>query len=64
MVRVYTGWRRYDTEEELKILGKLTRLVCLRNNLFIPQMKLIGRDREGGKEAYNIQTPLGRVPWA
>ena len=45
MVRQYTGWRRYDTEKEYQILKKLTRLITLRHNLFIPQMKIIESKR-------------------
>ena len=45
LVRAYTGWRRYDTEEEYKVLDKLLRLVSLRHNLFIPTMKLNSRER-------------------
>ncbi|MCS7214763.1 MAG: hypothetical protein NZ826_01220 [Thermodesulfovibrio sp.] len=49
MVRAYTGLRRYDTEEELEILKRLARLITLRHNLFMPQMKLIYKQREGDK---------------
>jgi hypothetical protein len=63
MVRAYTGWRRYDTEEELKILRSLMRLVSLKNNLFIPQMKLIGRHSEGRRvrRCYDMDIPFNRV---
>lgn len=63
MVRVYTGWRRYDTEEEYQILKKLTRLISLKHNLFIPQMKVIEKTRVLGKvkKRYEIDTPLNRV---
>jgi len=63
MVRAYTGWRRYDTDEEFKILGRLLRLVSLRNNLFMPQMKVIERQRVGGKikKKYEMEIPLNRV---
>jgi hypothetical protein len=49
MVRAYTGWRRCDTEEELKILQRLLRLVFVRSNLFVPQMKFIEKIRISGK---------------
>lgn len=63
MVRSHTGWRRYDTEEELKILEKLERLITLRGNLFMPQMKLIYKHRFDGKvvKTYEMDIPLMRV---
>jgi len=63
MVRQYTGWRRYDTEKEYKILKKLTKLISLRHNLFIPQMKIIEKNRIDGKikKKYDMQIPLNRV---
>ncbi len=63
LVRAYTGWRRYDTEEEYKVLDKLSRLVSLRHNLFIPTMKVKTRERIGGKirRQYSIDTPFNRV---
>lgn len=63
MVRAYTGWRRYDTGEELMILKRLLRLVSLRNNLFMPQMKLVERQRLGRKvrKKYEMDIPLNRV---
>ncbi len=32
MVRTYTGWRRYDTEEELKILQRLLTFITNEKN--------------------------------
>ncbi|MFN3395915.1 MAG: transposase, partial [Thermodesulfovibrionales bacterium] len=63
MVRAYTGWRRYDTEEELEILKKLERLIAVRQNIFMPQMKLTYRHREDSKvvKAYEMDIPLRRV---
>jgi len=63
MVRSYTGWNRYDTDEELKVLQVLLKLVCLKNNLFMPQMKYIEKIRINGKiiKRYEIDTPLNRV---
>lgn len=63
MVRAYTGWRRYDTEEELRILEVLLKLITVRNNLFMPQMKLVSRIRENGhiKKVYELDTPLNRI---
>ena len=61
MVRCYTGWKRYDTEEELNILKRLLKLISTRSNLFMPQMKLIESIRINGrvKKKYEINTPLG-----
>ncbi len=63
MVRQYTGWKRYDTDQEYQILKKLVKLISLRHNLFIPQMKLIEKERIGGKvrKRYNMDTPLNRI---
>lgn len=63
MVRAYTGWRRYDTEEELEILERLERLITIRQNIFMPQMKLTYRHREIGRwvKNYEMEIPLKRV---
>ena len=63
MVRQYTGWRRYDTDEEYQILKRLTKLISLRHNLFLPQMKIIEKHRIGGKikKKYQIEIPVNRV---
>lgn len=63
MVRSYTGWRRYDTEEELEILKKLERLIAIRQNIFILQMKLTYRQREAGRvvKTYEMDIPIRRV---
>jgi len=63
MVRRYTGWNRYDTEEEYQILKKLTKLISIRHNLYLPEMKVIEKQRIGGKvkKKYKIDTPLNRI---
>lgn len=63
MVRAYTGYRRYDTDEELEVLQRLLSLVTIRHNLFMPHMNLIARRREGGKvcRIYEMDIPLNRV---
>jgi ABC-type branched-subunit amino acid transport system ATPase component len=63
IIRAYTDWRRYDTDEELEILRRLLRLVSLRNNLFTPQMKIVQRQRVGDRiiKKYEMDTPLSRV---
>lgn len=63
MVRVYTGYRRYDTEGELAILQPMAELISLKHNLFMPTMKLIEKYREGGKvrKRYSVETPYRRL---
>ncbi len=63
MVRAYTGWRRYDTEEEYQILKKLVKLITLRHNLFLPQMKIKEKERIEGKirKRYEMDIPINRV---
>jgi hypothetical protein len=63
MVRAYTGWRRYDTDEELEALRNLLRLITIRHNLFMPHMRLVSRHREGRKvhKTYDMDIPLNRV---
>ena len=63
LVRQYTGWRRYDTEEEYRILRKLMKLVSIRHNLIVPQMKVVEKHRIYGKKIkrYEIDIPLNRV---
>jgi len=63
MVRVYTGYRRYNTSEERRILRAMMRLVSIKHNLFIPTMKLIEKRREGAKvhKRYTVQTPFARL---
>jgi len=63
LVRVYTGYRRYDTEEELSHLQSLTRLISLKHNLFIPTMKQVQKHREGkkGQKRYRVETPYHRL---
>jgi hypothetical protein len=63
LVRVYTGYRRYDTEKELAILRPMVELISLKHNLFIPTMKLTEKRREGGKvkKKYSVETPYRRL---
>lgn len=63
LVRVYTGYRRYDTEEELSHLQSLTRLISLKHNLFIPTMKRVQKYRGGRKvqKRYSVETPYHRL---
>jgi len=62
-VRVYTGYRRYDTDQELEILQPMMRLVSGKHNFFIPTMKVVEKHREGPKvyKRYTIDTPFNRI---
>jgi len=63
MVRTYTGYRRYDTDEEFKILSELLNLIELKHNLFVPTMKVKRREERDGKmrKVYETKTPLKRL---
>jgi len=63
LVRQYMVWRRYDTEGEYRILRKLMKLVSIRHNLIIPQMKVVEKYKINGKKTkrYEIDTPLNRM---
>lgn len=63
LVRVYTGYRRYDTEKELAILQPMMQLISLKHNLYIPTMKIAEKRREGGrvKKKYSVETPYRRL---
>jgi len=63
LVRVYVGYRRYDTDAEYQILAKLMPLISLKNNYFMPTMMTVKKERVGGKvrKQYEIDTPYNRV---
>lgn len=65
VVRKYGFHYRYDTPEELKVLRKLWKTVCLRMNLFIPTRKPIGWNQDSvdrRKRVYDTPaTPLDRL---
>ena len=64
-VKKYVGYLRYDTQEELRILNNLYRNeLRLYKNFFQPVIKLISKERIGGKihRKYNTpKTPYQRV---
>ena len=64
-VKKYVGYLRYDTKEELKILNDLYRNeLRLYKNFFQPVIKLVLKERIGGKihRKYDIpKTPYQRV---
>ena len=63
LVRQYTGWIRYERDEEYRILRKLMKLVSIRHNLIVPQMKVVEKQRikRKKKKRYEIDTPLNRM---
>lgn len=64
VVRRAVGYQRYDTEQELKTLGELYRILRLYTNFFQPVMKLKEKIRIGSqvKKSYDqAQTPYQRV---
>ncbi|MFQ3573681.1 MAG: transposase family protein [Thermodesulfovibrionales bacterium] len=63
LVRSYVGWRRYDTEEELRLLDRLLKSITIRHNLFMPHMRLVYKEKEGGKvrKSYEMEIPVNRV---
>lgn len=63
-VRTYVGYMRYDTDEELGILGELYSILRLYLNFFQPQMKLVEKTRIGSKVTRKYdhpKTPYQRV---
>ena len=63
IVRQYTGYRRYDTPKEMKVIEKLYKLIELKHNLFVPSMKIIEKKRIGAKvyKKHSTRTPLYRL---
>lgn len=63
LVRVYSGYRRYDTAEELAVLRELDELVSVKHNYFMPTMKIVDRYRLGPKviRRCTLATPLSRL---
>lgn len=64
IVRKAVGYARYDTEQELLLLGQLYRALGLFTNFFVPVMKLKTKIRTGAtvSKTYDTpKTPLQRV---
>ncbi len=64
VVRRAGGYRRYDAEEELKVLNSIYELLRLYTNFFQPVMKLISKEkvRSKVKKTYDrARTPFQRV---
>lgn len=56
-VRRYTGYFRYDTEEQLILLGQLYEVLVSYLNFFQPQTRLIEKVREGSKVLKRYDEP-------
>jgi len=64
VVRQNVGYARYDTPEELQVLGELYGCLRLWVNFFQPQMKLISKTRRGAKVSKRFdvaRTPYRRI---
>ncbi len=64
VVRRNAGYFRYDTPRELDLLNQLWPLARLQVNLFLPQQKLISKERHGAhvhKRYDTATTPLQRL---
>ena len=64
VVRRAVGYLRYDTEEEMRIMNKLYKVLRFYTNFFLPSMKLIEKTRMGSKviKKYDKpETPYRRI---
>lgn len=64
VVRRTAGYFRYDTPRELELLNELWALTSLQVNLFLPQQKLVSKQRQGAKVTKRhdtAATPLDRL---
>ena len=64
VVRRTVGYFRYDTSHELDLLSQLWPLTSLQVNLFLPQQKLIFKERTGAivrKKHDRAATPMQRL---
>jgi hypothetical protein len=64
IVRRWVGYKRYETEEQVKLLNELYELLRLYTNFFLPVMKLKGKTRIGSKikKSYDSpKTPYQRI---
>lgn len=64
IVRRWVGYKRYETEQQVKLLNDLYDLLRLYTNFFLPVMKLQGKTRIGSKikKLYDVpKTPYQRI---
>jgi len=61
MVRVYTGWRRYDTEEELKILQRLLTFITNEKNQRLKDLSACIAQAGRFKNSYKFEKQTMKV---
>jgi hypothetical protein len=61
VVRRAVGYLRYDTDEEMRIMNKLYKVLRLYTSFFLPSMKLIEKTRIGSKVLKKYDKP--RAPY-
>ena len=64
IVRRWVGYKRYETEKQVKLLNDLYELLRLYTNFFLPVMKLQEKTRIGSKikKSYDLpKTPYQRI---
>ncbi len=64
IVRRWVGYKRYETEEQVKLLNDLYELLRLYTNFFLPVQKLIKKERIGSKVKKihdKAKTPYHRI---
>jgi hypothetical protein len=57
MVRRLVGYLRYNSEEEKKLLEQIYSLSRLYYNFFLPNMKLVSKERTGSRVAKKHDLP-------
>jgi len=62
VVRRFVGYRRYDTERELKLLNALYERLRLFSNFFLPTMRLKEKVRDGARVTRRYEKPV--TPYA
>ncbi len=62
VVRRNVGYARFDTSEELGVLGDLYETLRLHTNFFMPSTKLVSKTRDGAKVIKHYDRPM--TPYA
>jgi len=58
VVRQTVGYRRFQTDQQLRTLNRLYRALRLYTNFFIPSMKLVRKTRNGSRVTKKYDKPL------
>lgn len=64
VIRKMIGYRRYDTEEQLRVIKRIHSLLAFHQNYFQPSQKLISKTRVGARvtKKYDVaKTPAQRM---